>query len=188
MIRNVTEDNTLVATDGPGGKPVYAKKGDRISVNIVMIHRNPKYWDHPNEFIPERFMDPKERKDVKFKLEKEIDPAAFMPFGAGSRRCLARDYSLLSASAFICVMVRNYEFILPEDSRHKDELKYQALNFSNYTDLKLIFRKTKVNRDANVLAETKVPQTFSADKENFVHEPKKGLEPALGPKLVSKLC
>ena len=34
---------------------IYLKKGDGISYNARVLHTNPKYWSHPDEFYPEHF-------------------------------------------------------------------------------------------------------------------------------------
>lgn len=32
-------------------------KGDRISYSIIAIHRNEKFWDRPDVFDPDRWLD-----------------------------------------------------------------------------------------------------------------------------------
>ena len=34
---------------------IYLKKGDGLSYNARVLHTNPKYWSHPDEFYPEHF-------------------------------------------------------------------------------------------------------------------------------------
>ena len=49
MIGRVATDN--VEIDGH-----MVEKGELISLHIGKLHRNPKVWNKPNDFIPERFL------------------------------------------------------------------------------------------------------------------------------------
>ena len=40
------------------------KKGTALTVGIMYNHYNPKFWDNPNEFRPERWKDPNILKDA----------------------------------------------------------------------------------------------------------------------------
>ncbi|KAL7737633.1 hypothetical protein ACLKA6_007741 [Drosophila palustris] len=51
-------------------------KGTQIIVHIFDIHRNPRYFNQPNEFIPERFLP---------ENSVQRHPFAFIPFSAGRR-------------------------------------------------------------------------------------------------------
>jgi cytochrome P450 len=57
-----------------------------IVVSPYAVHRNPRYWERPNEFLPERW-------------EARIDRRAWIPFGAGSQGCIAGSLSIDLASA-----------------------------------------------------------------------------------------
>ncbi|RLU20138.1 hypothetical protein DMN91_006744 [Ooceraea biroi] len=70
MVRELTGDIKLESCTLPDG--CY------VMVPIYAIHRNPKYWDHPNEFIPERFA-------PENSLNHNRD--AYLPFGSGIRSC-----------------------------------------------------------------------------------------------------
>lgn len=54
---------------------------DEVVVCPYAVHRNPKHWDEPNRFRPERWAE-------------TPDPQAFLPFGWGPHRCVAGTLSM----------------------------------------------------------------------------------------------
>ncbi|EEC09042.1 cytochrome P450, putative, partial [Ixodes scapularis] len=58
----------------------FIPKGTIVFLNLRAVHKNPAYWNNPDEFDPTRFM----TSDGKL-LEKNED--CFVPFGVGKRNC-----------------------------------------------------------------------------------------------------
>ena len=61
------------------------RPGTEINVAIHAIHRDPRHWQRPDEFLPERF-------DPTSSLSKTPDgnrrpSLAFLPFSLGARSC-----------------------------------------------------------------------------------------------------
>lgn len=50
-------------------------------VNIWKLHRDPRIWQDPDEFRPERFMTTEPENDVK------VQQFAYIPFSYGRRSC-----------------------------------------------------------------------------------------------------
>jgi cytochrome P450 family 628 len=54
----------------------YVPAGTTISVPTYTIHRDPRYFDRPDEFVPERWLDENKRQGMRNK-------DAFIPFSFG---------------------------------------------------------------------------------------------------------
>lgn len=63
------------------GQKVEVKKGDVIWLPTCGFHRDPKYFENPMKFDPERFSD--ENKE-------SIQPFTYFPFGLGQRNCIGK--------------------------------------------------------------------------------------------------
>ena len=55
------------------------------------LHRNPKQWHEPEEFIPERF-DPSSKYFLTPEGKKR-HPMAFVPFSGGKRICTGKTFA-----------------------------------------------------------------------------------------------
>ncbi|RJK96019.1 cytochrome P450 [Vallicoccus soli] len=60
---------------------------------IVLLHRDPRAWEAPEEVRPERFL-----RDGRHVVD-EVPAAAYLPFGGGARRCLGEPLTWLLADA-----------------------------------------------------------------------------------------
>ncbi|EDV36703.2 uncharacterized protein Dana_GF11815 [Drosophila ananassae] len=78
-------------------------KRSQINIHVFDIHRNPKYWDNPNEFHPERFL-PENSQDRH--------TYAFIPFSAGQRNCLGQKYAMQQMKTLMVVVLKKFR-ILP---------------------------------------------------------------------------
>jgi cytochrome P450 len=68
-------------------------------------HHNPKYWMHPEDFLPERWMD-KTKKQVKY---------SYIPFGAGKRSCPGGAMSQVENTLALSILLRRFrpEYVGP---------------------------------------------------------------------------
>lgn len=81
-----TENYTYVPKDKSViSKPVVIEAGTTVILPLYGLHRDPKYFDDPNSFRPERFLGGNKNKIVKY---------TFMPFGEGPRACLGAKTSM----------------------------------------------------------------------------------------------
>ncbi|KDQ10982.1 hypothetical protein BOTBODRAFT_35741 [Botryobasidium botryosum FD-172 SS1] len=61
----------------PQRKTIVIPKGSTMSLRISGVHYNPRYWEDPYEFKPDRFLG-------------DYNKDAFLPFALGGRACLGR--------------------------------------------------------------------------------------------------
>jgi cytochrome P450 len=81
-----------------GARPVPA--GSLLIISPWIVHRHPCAWPDPERFDPDRFLDPGTAAAVR---------TAFLPFGAGPRMCIGRDFAYAEAVlalAMVCRAVR----------------------------------------------------------------------------------
>ncbi len=91
---------TAVEDDEIGGYHIDA--GQMIGVSIYNIHHNRSVWADPHTFNPERFApDNGEKRHV----------LAFMPFGAGQRMCIGRDFAMLEGMLILSMLMQRYDLI-----------------------------------------------------------------------------
>jgi cytochrome P450 len=89
---------TAVADDEIAGHKIRA--GDRIALCPYVAHHDPKYWDDPEEFRPERFDPANAKKRVKY---------SYLPFGAGKRFCLGGQLSQIETMLALSQLLRRFE-------------------------------------------------------------------------------
>jgi cytochrome P450 len=81
-------------------------KGTRALVNCWAIQRDPKSWEAPNEFQPERF--------VGSQVTYKGNDFHFIPFGAGRRICPAILMATVTAELALANLVHQFDWELPK--------------------------------------------------------------------------
>ncbi|XP_032683014.1 cytochrome P450 9e2-like [Odontomachus brunneus] len=71
----------------PGVKPYTVKKGQVIWISVYGLHHDPKYFEEPEKFNPERFLG-EQKKHIH-------NTGAYLPFGLGPRMCIGNRFTLL---------------------------------------------------------------------------------------------
>jgi cytochrome P450 len=94
---------------GKAGVSITNDKGDLcetedtiIQFSHITLHRNPKYWVRPNDFLPERWLVP-----AGHKLYPR--PEAWRPFESGPRNCIAQAMVLIELRVMLACLVRTFE-------------------------------------------------------------------------------
>ncbi|OLN85185.1 putative sterigmatocystin biosynthesis P450 monooxygenase stcS-like protein 4 [Colletotrichum chlorophyti] len=89
---------------GPGINLSLPTDGCHVIVNHYAIHRNPRYWVYPDEFIPERWLE-KDRDDL-------LQPPAngWRPFERGPRSCIGQEMALTEIKLVCALTAREFDF------------------------------------------------------------------------------
>ncbi|CAO3591573.1 unnamed protein product [Absidia cylindrospora] len=123
--RVVTEDTELAG--------VFLPKGTPVLVNTYDLHHNPRAWTNPDTFDPSRFDNDR---------EAELRPSmSWVPFYNGQRMCIGMQFSLMEQRVMLSCLLRKYEWRLPDDSKHKDELITGNVGLLVAKDLDVIFKQ-----------------------------------------------
>jgi cytochrome P450 len=74
--------------------------GTNIYLCPYYTHRDPKLWSEPDTFYPEHFAD--DGANLKHKY-------AFIPFSAGSRRCIGEYFSYVEMQAHLAILLNLFK-------------------------------------------------------------------------------
>ena len=91
-VRSAVNNDKLKGYDVP--------KNTVVLLALGAMMRQPTYFEEPNVFKPERFLDPKTNDKM----------AAFLPFLAGSRLCLGYKLALAEMKTILAILVRRFKF------------------------------------------------------------------------------
>ena len=88
---------------------------------IYALHRNPKLWHSPEDFKPERWIDPQ----LRAKDPGQEEPGAYIPFAMGPRNCLGRPLAQIILRVLLARILYRYTVVEPrlealEKSRNKN--------------------------------------------------------------------
>jgi len=86
-------------------------QGMELLIPILAIHHDPTLWgDDVNEFNPARFSNGV--------AQASKHPLAFIPFGAGPRTCIGRNFTLLEARVVLAMILQRFSFEISPSYRH----------------------------------------------------------------------
>jgi len=84
-------------------------KDTHVILDVLGLHRNPRYWSDPETFKPSRFLASDWPKD------------AFIPFSGGPRACLGRRFAETESILGLSMLVRRYKIEVKEDPKFAAE-------------------------------------------------------------------
>src|SRR5262245_4497061 len=80
------------------------RHGDKVALFAYGAHHNPKFWDEPEAFVPERWLG---------EAAKKRRPYTYLPFGGGKRSCIGGAMSQVENVLSLSILLRRFrpEFV-----------------------------------------------------------------------------
>lgn len=101
-----TADAKITVGFPPHTQTLQVPASTKVLVHSTALHYSPSYWENPDEFDPERFMDPHWNRD------------AFIAFSLGPRACIGRRFAETTLVAELAALISKYKVSIDE-SRFK---------------------------------------------------------------------
>lgn len=96
--RECQEQCTILGYDVP--------KGSVVLINAWAISRDPQYWDEPESFVPDRFMDSA--------MDYKGSNFEFTPFGGGRRICPGMLFGITNIKLALASLLFYFDWSLPD--------------------------------------------------------------------------
>ncbi|KAH6829949.1 Cytochrome P450 superfamily protein [Perilla frutescens var. hirtella] len=127
MIRRATADVSL--------NGVHIPQGTELLIPTIAVHHDSALWgDDVHDFNPMRFSEGASRAAEH--------PMAFIPFGAGTRRCIGQNLAILETKLAFALILRRFSLELAPNYRHAPSVL--TLLHPQY-GAPILFRKLSVN-------------------------------------------
>jgi cytochrome P450 len=94
-------ERAAVEADEIGGYVIPG--GTTIAVCPYVLHRNPSYWDDPEQFDPDRFLPERSAARSRF---------AYLPFGDGPRICIGKGFAMMEAKIVLASIASAFDLEL----------------------------------------------------------------------------
>ena len=78
-------------------------KGSVVAILGYLTHRDPRWWDAPEAFMPERFSE---------ENEANIPRYVYIPFGGGPRICIGNSFAMMEARLLLATIASRYRLAL----------------------------------------------------------------------------
>ncbi|KAJ3335101.1 hypothetical protein HDU93_006476 [Gonapodya sp. JEL0774] len=133
--REAPEDTLLTFHDADGNQSeVFVPSGTLIEASFFASHRSPQIWLHPDDFLPERWLegatstedeevcgvrDQAPQKEINadagvgptWGKPKLVNRDAVWPFSAGSRDCIGKNFALNEVRILVGYLVRRFDLV-----------------------------------------------------------------------------
>ncbi|XP_026677199.1 uncharacterized protein LOC103506327 [Diaphorina citri] len=158
--RKITEDIKVTCSNG---EEYVLPTGVTVFVLLFCIQKSSQYYDHPDEFDPDRWLP--ERSEGR-------DPLSYAPFSSGPRNCIGGKYALLQLKLFSVAIIREFEILPTENfTTLRDVEKAISMNATMDLEEKYLWQQSWNSIPvSNKLKSIKPTISPSSDRQNRYEE------------------
>ena len=84
----------------------HAPAGTLVGVSPLLLHHDPRWFDNPEDFDPDRWLDGR---------QKSLPRHAYLPFGTGPRACIGEQFAWAEAVTVLAVIASRWTIRTPPD-------------------------------------------------------------------------
>jgi cytochrome P450 len=89
-------------------------KGAILLAPQIVAHRDPRFWEDPLRFDPQRFTEENKAGRQRF---------CYFPFGAGARQCIGEGLAWMEGVLILAFVARHWRLSLPSDSLQELQMR-----------------------------------------------------------------
>lgn len=105
-------------------------KGSEVVMSQFAMHHDPRFFDDPEQFKPERWEND---------FAKSLPKYAYFPFGGGPRMCIGQQFALMEAILMLATVAQKFAFDLVPNQRIEPQ---PSITMRPKYGLKMVLRKT----------------------------------------------
>lgn len=105
----------------PGEKPIHIKEGDLMSIPIMSMQRDPRFYPNPDRFDPERFSE---------ENKPSVNPYTYLTFGIGPRSCIGNRFALLEMKTIIFYVLSRFDIVVVDKTAIPLEIVNNVVNLT----------------------------------------------------------
>lgn len=87
-------------------------EGCKVFLNVWAMHRDPRFWDNPSEFRPERFL---QGYGNESRLSYSGEVLHYLPFGSGRRMCAGLRLGERMLMHVLAAFLHAFDWEVPEE-------------------------------------------------------------------------
>ncbi|KAF6207106.1 hypothetical protein GE061_018345 [Apolygus lucorum] len=123
------------------GTSALLEEGTQLLIPVLALHRDPKYYPYPDEFLPQRF--------TSHSAKLSLPDTPYLPFSEGPRKCIGMRFALLELKIALAKIVMDFDLKLDETSPKVITVEEFARTYKMKNRIKLIFkRKSLTSQDS----------------------------------------